>query len=380
MIPLFRPSCGDEEVRAVTRVLRSGWWGMGPEVEAFEEEFAAYVGVRYAVAVNSGTMALKLAAAATGLTGGIVAVPALTFISTALALHQLGNMVIFADVNEGDLTLNWYNAACRLGTWDRLMGSRGVVPVWYAGYVNKNVSDELPACTRVIEDCAHAAGSEGAGKVGRAAAWSFHAVKNLATGDGGMVTTDDEHVARDVRRMRWVGIDKTTWDRDKDPALGYGWNYDIRALDGEKAHMNDLTAALGRVQLSRLDARNAARRYIAGIYTEELCGLDWLMLPYVPRTSAAHMYVVRVLSGKREKFIQHMLSKGVSAGVHYKPLTHYRDNLGRPLFGQNPESVPVTEHVWPTLVTLPLFPAMTSANVATVIEAVRSFRPDGTDD
>lgn len=378
MIPLFRPTLhGDEETEAVSRVLHSGWWAQGPETEAFENEFACYTGARYAIAVSSGTAALELAARATGLVNGVVVVPALTFISTALAMHHAGNQVLFADIGPDTLTLNWSSVNHVLRFNEKLSGPRGVVPVWYAGNVDSMRGSDLPALTRVIEDCAHAAGSSLAGKVGRVACWSFHAVKNLATGDGGMVTTDDAHVAREVRRMRWVGIDKTTWDRDKNAKTGYGWDYDIRALDGEKAHMNDIAAAIGRVQLRHLDEDNARRRAISLAYRDQLASLySWLTPPPVERDSAMHMFVIRLrvknAAEVRDRFIQHMISQGVSAGVHYKPLTHYCDSRGRSLFGPQ-TALPVTEHVWETLVTLPLFPTMTDAEIEAVIKAVRSF-------
>lgn len=375
MIPLFRPTVhGDEEAHAVSCVLDSGWWASGPEAELFEEEFAAYTGSRYAVAVSSGTMALKLAARATGLTDGLVVVPALTFISTALAMQQAGNRVLFADINDGDLTINWYSANQAFSLYDHEPGPRGVVPVWYAGRVNTLLPSELPACTRVIEDCAHAAGAKNAGKVGRVACWSFQAVKNLACGDGGMVTTDDEHIAREVRRMRWLGIDKSTWDRDKDSKTGYGWDYDIRALDGEKAQMNDISAAIGRVQLRHLDKDNARRRAISEVYNRELADVDWLTKPKTDSDDSAHMYVVRLykMAGERSRFIQHMISGGVSAGVHYKPLTAYEDRHQCPLFGPQ-AGTPILDRVWPTLVTLPLFPSMTNSEVEQVVETVRKF-------
>lgn len=371
MIPLFRPTVhGQAETRAVSRVLKSGWWAMGPEVEAFEAEFAAYTGTRYAVALNSGTMALKLAARATGLVNGVVVVPALTFISTALAMHQLGNKVVFADIDSSTLCLSWYDAIQKFTAYSHWEGPRGVVPVWYAGQVT-NVSGALPVCTRVIEDCAHAAGSLEAGQVGRVAAWSFQAVKNLACGDGGMITTDDEYVAREVRRMRWCGIDKSTWARDKDSKTGYGWDYDITALDGEKAYMNDISAAIGRVQLQHLNRDNRQRRMRADTYNSYLAGFKWLNTPTY-RGNSNHMYVVRVQDVSRDRFIEHMISKGVSAGVHYKPLNHYTGKDHRPLFGDQAR-LPVTEQVWPTLVTLPLFPTMTDAEQDQVIQAVRSF-------
>lgn len=365
-IPLFRPSCGDEEIEAVTRVLRSGWWGQGPETEKFEAEFAAYTGREFAVAVSSGTMALELAARAVGLVNGVVVVPALTFVSSAQAMQHCGNQVIFADIDEDTLCMDWtdaYQKACEFpdGNW-------GAVPVWYGGHTAP-VPRVIHDAFTVIEDCAHAVGSKFTGRRGVASTWSFHAVKNLATGDGGMVTTNDEDVAAEVRRLRWCGIDKSTWDRDKDSRVGYGWDYDIPG-DGFKAHMNDLAAALGRVQLRRLDERNSVRRAQAAIYNCDLHGLGWLKTPSVEPGSATHMYVVRVPAQRRPDFIRHMIANGVSAGVHYKPLNHYKA-----LFPDaDPSATPVTERVWQTLVTLPLFPSMTQAEQEQVIAAVRSFR------
>lgn len=362
MIPLFRPAWNADDIEAAERVIRSGWWAMGPEVEAFEAEFAAYAGVRYAVATNSGTAALELAARATGLTDGVVVVPALTFISTALAMKHAGNQVVFADIDEDTLCLDLDQAGKFLKPGGR--GPKGVVPVWYAGHVPEHVP-YYPA-VKVIEDCAHAAGSALAGCIGHAAAWSFQAVKNLATGDGGMVTTNNEAVAAEVRRLRWCGIDKSTWERDT--KTGYGWDYDITD-DGEKANMCDIAAAIGRTQLRHLNDRNQSRRYIARWYNHSLDGLDWLRTPQVNNTSSMHMYVIRVPAEHRDRFIDHCLANGVSAGVHYKPLTHYK-HLS---YDAEPAHLPVTNRVWKQLVTLPLFPALTVGEAGQVIDTVRSF-------
>lgn len=380
VIPLFRPSCGDEEIEAVTRVLRSGWWGMGPETEKFEEEFAAYTGARHAVAVSSGTMALELAAKATGLVNGCVIVPALTFVSTAQAMQHAGNEVFFADIREDTLCLDWIRVSEWLQGRHMMQEPVGVVPVWYAGAVDSLIRHSKPGITReqdgitIIEDCAHAAGSFLAGRLGDASAWSFHAVKNLATGDGGMVTTNDEAVAREVRRMRWCGIDRSTWDRDKDSRVGYGWDYDIPG-DGEKAHMNDITAALGRVQLSFLDKHNSLRRWFACHYNDQFGSLGWLRTPAVSANDSMHLYAVRVPAVDRDRFIRHCITEGVSAGVHYKPLTHYSqfNATGQP----EPEYdlTPVTNRVWKTLVTLPLYPGLSMHDAEKVIRTVKAFHP-----
>lgn len=368
-IPLFKPSCTEEEVEAVSRVLRSGWWGMGPEVEAFEAEFAEYVGTRYAVAVNSATSALELAARATGVVNALVVVPALTFVSTAMAMQHAGNTIVFADVDEDTLCIDWADASRKLveeeasNPWGPL--TQAVVPVWFGGQVNTiPLALQNNPDIHVIEDCAHAAGSWGAGFTGIASCWSFHAVKNLACGDGGMVTTNDPDVAARLKPLRWCGIDKSTWERDQSK---YGWDYSIPA-DGEKMHMNDITAALGRVQLRRLDEMNQKRWALATDYTGAFSDLEWLQAPTIYVEDSNHLYVIRTSAENRNRFIDHMLANDVSAGVHYKPLTHY------PHLFPGEHTVPVTERVWKTLVTLPLYPDMTQDEQEQVIAAVRSFK------
>jgi dTDP-4-amino-4,6-dideoxygalactose transaminase len=184
----------------------------------------------------------------------------------------------------------------------------------------------------------------------------------LACGDGGMVTTNDSGLASRLRALRWCGIDRSTWERDRGR---YGWDYDITA-PGHKAHMNDLTAALGLAQLERLDEMNKARHRLVARYLDELGGIPWLRLPPWRDGSAWHLFAVRV--AERDRFVSHMLASGVSAGVHYKPLHSY------PVFGPR-QDLPVTDRVWQTLVTLPLFPDLTDAEQEQVVSAVRSFAP-----
>lgn len=358
MIPLFKPSVTDAEIEAVTRVLKSGWWGLGPETEKFEQEFAEFVGVKYAVAVNSATSALELAARACGITGKTVAVPALTFVSTAQAMQHAGNRVVFVDINDEDLCIKWDDP--------HIAQADAVVPVWFGGSVfspGGEIFNEPWPEVPIIEDCAHAAGATGAGLSGWAACWSFQAVKNLATGDGGMVTTDDPEVAAKVRTLRWCGIDKSTWERDQGK---YGWNYSIPA-DGEKMHMNDLAAALGRVQLSRLKEMNERRYEIASQYYEMLNHNWWLSIDHPIPGDSHHLCVIRIAAGKRNRFIDWMLANGVSAGVHYKPLTHY------PHLFPGEHHVPVTERVWQELVTIPLYPDLTDAEIAQIIDTIQRF-------
>ena len=358
VIPLFRPSCTDLEISYVTEVLRSGWWGMGPKTEELEEKFARYVGAGHAVAVNSATMALQLTCQALGVRGGEIIMPALTFASTGLAAVHNGARIVFADIDEDTLCLDPYDVADR-----QTRNTRAVIPVWYGGTVR--MPSGYPG-VMTIEDCAHACGSLGAGKQGIAACWSFHAVKNLAAGDGGMITTDAPDLAARLRRLRWCGIDRSTWDRNR---ARYSWEYDIRE-PGHKAHMNDITAALALAQLERLDGMNAARRAIVRRYLEELDGeRDWMRLPQWREDSSWHLFTIRVPAGQRDAFIGHMATAGVTAGVHYKPLNTY------PIFGS--AVLPVTDRVWQTLVTLPLYPDMTETDVSRVIDAARTWKGRG---
>lgn len=366
MIPLFKPACSDEEIAAVTRVMRSGFWGMGPETEAFEQEFAAFVGTRYAVATSSCTAALELAMRALELPSSRVITPSLTFASTAQAMQHAGKTVHFADVDARHLGISWDSVRELLDRLDK-PSPPGLVPVWYGGSVGIIPPDVRERVGVIIEDCAHAAGSTSAGTQGDAACWSFHAVKNLAAGDGGMVTTNISSVAEKLRRLRWCGISKSTWDRDRNKRTGYNWDYDIPE-DGFKMHMNDITAAIGRVQLRRLPVLNRARFLIACQYSEALGGLPWLRVPKLSPESSCHLFVVRMAPDLRPKFIDHMLRNGVSAGVHYKPLTHY------PVFGHDVSATPVAEEVWQAIATLPLYPEMTHLDVEKVVTTVKSFR------
>jgi dTDP-4-amino-4,6-dideoxygalactose transaminase len=359
IIPLFRPSCSGNEIRYVTQVLESGWWAQGPVVQEFETRFAEYAGARHAVAVSSCTAALHLALEALGVRGGQVILPALTFVSTGLAALHAGADVVFADVHDDTLCLDWADVAAR-----RTGRTRAVIPVWYGGTVPP--APWLGGMT-VVEDCAHACGSARAGTIGDAACWSFQAVKNLATGDGGMITTQDGDLAEKLRRLRWCGIDRSTWERESN--AGYSWDYDVPEA-GWKAQMTDLAAALGLAQLERLDVMNKQREALVHRYLDELGGRGWLRLPQWRDGSSWHLFCARVAAEDRDALIAHLRAAGISAGVHYKPLSMY------PVFGER-QPLPVTDAAWRELVTLPLFPDMTYAQQSRVIDAVKTFRPPG---
>jgi perosamine synthetase len=366
VIPIFRPFSGPEEEAAVIEVLRSGWWGLGPRTAEFEARFAEMVGATHCVGTNSASNALLLSFTALDLAGREVITPSLTFVSTNHAILHAGGTPVFADVDPVTLTIDPADA-------ERLVTPRtaALVAVDYGGH--PAALDDLAATSRahgltLVEDAAHSCGASyrgrSIGSIADITCFSFHAVKNLAMGEGGAITLADSTRAGRLRRMCWLGLSRTTWERTGKG--GYAWDYDLEEI-GYKAHLSDIAAAIGLVQLRRLPETNGRRRAIVERYSAAFQGLDWLTPPkeldHV--RSSWHLYAVRV--EQRERFIQHLAARGVASSVHYKPNHLYRQYApyARPL--------PVTEYAWQRLVTLPLFPGLTDAEVDQVIEAVRSF-------
>lgn len=350
MIPVFRPYYDEREEQAVAEVLRSGWIGLGPRTEEFEQRFAERVGSRYAVALNSCTAALHIALQLVGVgPGDEVLVPTLTFVSTAMAANYLGAAPVFCDIDAETLSLDHADARAR-----RTYRAKAVVPVLYGGRPIPDADIDVPA----VYDCAHAMGSSFDAS-GRLCCWSFHAVKNLAVGDGGMITTDDEDFYRRAVRLRWLGIDKSTWDRTN-VEQKYWWEYRVEEV-GYKAHLNDIAAALGIVQLAKLAEMQELRHRLVRQYLEELASVPGVTLPDYDRDSSWHLFVIRV--EQRDELALYLQEHGISTGVHYKPVHLY------PLYRKYP--LPVAEREWRRLLTLPLFPALTSADVSMICERIR---------
>jgi perosamine synthetase len=366
VIPVFRPTSGPEEEAAVAEVLRSGWWGLGPKTAEFEARFAEAVGAAYCVGTSSASMALLLSLLALDLAGREVITTALTFVSTNHAILQAGGTPVFADVDPDTLTIDPAEV-------ERLITPRTavVMAVDYGGHpAELRTIGELARMhgLTTVEDAAHACGAtyrgQPVGSISALTCFSFHAVKNLAMGEGGGITVADASMAERLRRLRWLGLSQGTWDRTG--ASRYRWDYDLEEI-GYKGHLSDIPAAIGLVQLGRLSAANERRRTIARRYSEAFAELEWLTRPIELDhvRSAWHLYAVRVLG--RRRFIDHMSSLGVATSVHYKPTHLY------PQYAPYARSLPVTEAVWHHLVTLPLFPGLTDDEVEQVIDAVRSF-------
>lgn len=371
MIPVFKPSFGDEELEALRTPFSTGWIGLGPRTKEFETAFAEYIGVRYAVAVNSGTAALHLALMVAGIEDAEVISTPITFVSTNHAILYNKGIPVFADV-EAD-TVNIDAAEIRKAVTAR---TKAVVVVHYGGHpcdMDPILEIAREHNLRIIEDTAHGCGGEYKGRklgsIGDLACFSFHAVKNLSTGEGGMITTNDEEFYGRLLKLRWMGISKDTWSREEKDEK-YSWYYNVEEV-GFKCHMNDIPASIGLVQLRKLDRMNDRRREITERYNKGFSGLKWLETPVVKpyARSAHHNYVIKV--EKRDALNVFLQEKGISTGVHYIPNNHY--DMYRNCKGETP----VAEKVWKKLLTLPLYPDLTDEEVDYIIGEVRAFEKTG---
>lgn len=370
MIPVFRPSYGEEELNALKQVFSTGWIGLGPKTKEFEDRFSAYIGVKHAVGVNSCTAALQLALKVSGVEGKEVITTSLTFVSTNIAILYNNGIPVFADIEPDTLNIDVKDVERKITG-----NTKAIVVVHYGGYACD--MDPILDLARkknivVIEDCAHGCGGEyknrKLGSLGHLGCFSFHAVKNLATGDGGMITTNDNEYDSRLGKLRWLGISKDTWKRSEIENK-YSWYYTVEEI-GFKCHMNDITASLGIVQLQKLDKLNEKRREIVKNYNGSFESLDWLNCPVEKdyMKSALHNYVVKV--DDRDRFIEYLAANGISSSVHYFP-NHLYD-----IFKPYRTDLPVSEEVWKKIVTLPLYPDLTEEEIGFIIETVKSFKPD----
>lgn len=380
-VPFARPDITEAEIEAVVETMRNGWLTTGPNAISFEKEFADFVtggaGGVHAVAVNSATAGLHLSYEALGLgPGDEVLVPTWTFTSTAEAARYLGADPVFVDADPETLCIDLEDAARRVTE-----RTRAIAPVHFAGLAvpNQALTDfAREHDLRVIEDAAHSLPTVNEGRmVGThghdATVYSFYATKTMATGEGGMVLTPHEDLAKRMRTMRLHGINRDVFDRytSRKPS----WHYDIVA-PGYKDNLPDTAAAMGRVQLRRLPEMTATRAAIAARYDQAFADLP-LQLPAHPAEDSSHawhLYVVRLTEDcplDRDDFIARMSEERVGTSVHFIPL--HLQPYWRDTYQLSAEDYPVATAEFQRVVSLPIFSSMTTAQVDRVIDAVRTI-------
>jgi dTDP-4-amino-4,6-dideoxygalactose transaminase len=374
-LPYCLPFIGEEEIAEVADSLRSGWVTTGPKVKRFEQEFATYVGVKHAIAVNSCTAALHTSLAALGVgPGDEVIVPTLTFCATANVVVHLGATPVIVDVDE-----NFHISfeAVRRAISPR---TKAIVPVHYGGQAC-SLREILALADAhgipVVEDAAHAAGADYDGRKigshGRTVCFSFYAIKNMTTGEGGMITTNDDDLAARMRLLSSHGMSRDAWKRYTEAG---SWYYEVLE-PGYKYNMTDVQAALGIHQLRRLNGFICRRQEIAAMYDEAFSDLPEVLLPpRLPgRNHTFHLYPIRLNAGllqlNRSEFIDELRARNIGTSVHFIPL--HRHPFYRERYGYQPEQFPVCEEIYQGLLSLPLYPKMTDRDATDVIEAIRDI-------
>ena len=372
-VPLSDIDFGPEEEEAVQQVVKSRWLTMGAVTQAFEREFAAYVGARHAIAVTNATAALHLACVASGLGPGDEAIlPSLTFVATANAVRYTGAIPVFADIGgENDLNISVQEIEECITP-----KTRAIIVVHYGGYACD--MPEILALARehgliVIEDAAHAVGSRLNGRTlgtwGQIGCYSFFSNKNMTTGEGGMLVTNDDLLAEKLRLLRSHGMTSLTWDRHN----GHAWSYDVVDL-GYNYRIDEIRSALGRVQLKKLSQNNRLRREKVSLYRgllEEMC--PEVMVPFEdhPGISACHLMPILLPEEvSREEFMGAMKEKGIQTSIHYPPIHQF--SAYREMTHPISQSLAFTETMAAREVTLPLYPALPDDSIHLVVKTVQS--------
>jgi dTDP-4-amino-4,6-dideoxygalactose transaminase len=366
-VPLSDVSVDDAIVDAVDEVLRSGWWSMGPKVAEFEEAFGDFIGAR-ALAVANGTAALHLALLAVGCgPGDEVILPSLTFVAAANCVAHTGATAVFCDViGSHDLNMNPDDVERAITP-----ATKAIVAFHYGGHPCR--MDALVELAKrhglaLIEDAAHAPGARFDGRmcgtIGDIGCFSFFSNKNLPVGEGGMLVTSDPELAKRLGLLRSHGMTRLTWDRHR----GHAGSYDVVDV-GFNYRLDELRAAMGLVQLERLEAGNRARARIVARYRSELGGIDGLVMPFADAdVTAAHHLAVILLprASDRDRFRAALEAERIQTSVHYPPIHHFTAYERR-----DSRALPVTEEIAERLVTLPLYPDLSDVAIEAVASAAR---------
>ncbi len=366
------------ERKIVNQVIRNRWLTMGEMVKKLERNFARFLEVKHAFGVSSGTAALHLALRALDIKpNDEVLVPSLSFVASSNAIIYAGARPVFVDITS----LSDFNLSCDDLERKITRKTKGIMVVHYGGHLADMGRIRKIAKKHnlfVIEDAAHAIGarfkSRMAGGIGDIGCFSFFSNKNMATGEGGMIVTNQNKFAEKIKLLRSHGMTSMTWDRHK----GHAYSYDVTEL-GYNYRMTELNAALGIEQLKKLKNSNRIRKSLSNTYVENLAGVKGLSIPFLdyPRDSASHLFSILLDKGvDRERFMRLLKREGIQTSIHYPPIhqfSYYRKNLKA---GRN--KLPLTEHVGKHEVTLPLHPLLKKKDILFVCDRIKRILPRGT--
>ncbi len=375
-IHFHKPYFNDDEINEVVDSIKSGWWTTGPKTQIFEKKFSEYLGVKNSLAVSSWTAAAHLALEAIGLKeNDEVIVPAITFTATAEIVCYFKAKPVIVDVQKDTFNID-------VNEIEKVISknTKAVIPVHYGGQPC-DMYEIMDLCKsrniKVIEDAAHSLPAEYNGKkvgtIGDVTCFSFYATKTLATGEGGMVCTDDDEIAERVSIMRLHGINKDAWKRYS--AEG-SWFYEVVA-PGFKYNFTDIQASLGIAQLKKIDFLRESRKQIFQKYNAGFKDNSYISLYNVKsdRKSSYHLYPILLdldrLKISRSEFIEELKNLGIGCSVHFIPL--YRHPYYRDTFNLKAEDYPVSEYIYERIITLPIWPGMTDEKIERVIDAVNSI-------
>lgn len=373
-LPYARPNIGSAEVDRVVASLRNGWLTTGPSVNALEDAFVKASRIPHAVALNSCTAALHLGLIAMGVEpGDEVVMPSLTFVAGAQCTRELGAVPVFADVDERTLMVTAESVAAV--TTKR---TRCIIPMHYAGRpapIQEIVAFARPRGIRVLEDAAHSVGmlasGQWAGMLSDGAAYSFYATKNITSGEGGMLLTNDADVAARVRCLSLHGMSRDAWKRY---TSGGSWRYDVVEL-GYKYNLSDIAAAIALAQIERLEELQTQREHLARLYIQKLARLRGIRVITEfldePDRHAWCMFVIAVDAAatgiSRDDLVERLRESNIGTSIHYIPTHHFS------AYKHLTAHVPVTDKIWETIVSLPLYPGMTDADVDDVVDALAAI-------
>ena len=373
-IPFAKPYIiNDKEIEAVSMVIKSGWLTHGPKTIEFEKKFANYIGTKYAIAVNSCTSALFLSLKTIGVKNGdeVITTP-FTFAATANTIVHCGARPVFVDIKKDTFNIDPNKIEEKI-----TKKTKAIVAVHYAGQPAdvtkiKKIADKYNL--KIVEDAAHAVGSvydtgEKVGAVNNLACFSFYVTKPITTGEGGMITTNDEKLCKKLKILRMHGIDRDAWNRYNNKG---SWYYKIIEA-GYKCNTTDLNSAIGLKQLEKIDWMNKKRKELAEFYDKSLKKIPQVELYKIKDNikSSYHLYPILLKGIDRNEFLNKMKKSGITCSVHFIPLQlmpfyqrkfHYKKG-----------DFPVCESVYEKIVSLPIYPALTKQNIKYIVDAIEKI-------